>query len=139
MTMTSRVAPLDGDDSVAGAERLMGSADVVECRRDVFVVVGVLVRQHQAGCQGDCSGLLAVDLVHLGRPFPAFGVEVEAVSADPLRGAAAQCLREWRDVLKRVDVVGFVSGRPVNLRHGSCTQASRSDVSLIGPAQIRGR
>ena len=66
-----------------------------------------------------------------------FYVAISRGRADPLRGAPGQCLLELGDVLKRAEVVGFVFGSPVNLRHGSCTRASRSDVSLIGPAQLR--
>ena len=62
--------PLHRDNAVAGAERSVALADVVECRRDVLVVVWVLVREHQWCRWGDCSGLVAVDLFHLGRPFP---------------------------------------------------------------------
>ena len=65
-----------------------------------------------------------------------FYVAISRGRADPLRGAPGQCLLELGDVLKRAEVVGFVFGSPVNLRHGSRTRASRSDVSLIGPAQI---
>ena len=36
---------LCGDDAVAGAEWLVGSANVIEGRRNLFIVFGVLVRQ----------------------------------------------------------------------------------------------
>ena len=56
---------LHGDDPVAGAEGFVGSADVVERGRDVWVVVGVLVGQHKFGGGGDGAGLVSVDLFDL--------------------------------------------------------------------------
>lgn len=56
---------LHGDDPVAGAEGFVGSADVVERGRDVWVVVGVLVGQHKFGGGRDGAGLVPVDLFDL--------------------------------------------------------------------------
>ena len=56
---------LHDDDPVAGAEGFVGSADVVEGGRDVWVVVGVLVGQHKFGGGGDGAGLVSVDLFDL--------------------------------------------------------------------------
>ena len=44
---------LHGDDAVPGAERLQRPADVLEGRRDLFLVVRVLAREHQASRRGD--------------------------------------------------------------------------------------
>jgi len=57
---------LHGDDPVAGAEGFVGSADVVERGRNVGVVVGVLVGQHNFGGGRDGAGLVSVDLFNLG-------------------------------------------------------------------------
>jgi hypothetical protein len=136
MTTMSRVAPaLHGDDAVAAAERSVALADVLQCCRHVLVVVGVLVREHQVRGWGDCAGLVAVDLFHLGRPFPPLVGEVEAIPAHSLRRTAGKRAFKSGDALTRAVVVGFASTSPVNLRHSSCTRAPRSDVSLIGPAR----
>jgi hypothetical protein len=57
---------LHGDDPMAGAEGFVGSADVIERGRDVWVVVGVLVGQHKFGGEGDGAGVVSVDLFDLG-------------------------------------------------------------------------
>ena len=57
---------LHGDDPVPGAEGFVGSADVVERGRNVGVVVGVLVGQHNFGGGRDGAGLVSVDLFNLG-------------------------------------------------------------------------
>ena len=80
---------MDPDDAVASAERFMSPADVVECRRDVFIVFGVLVRKHLRGRRiSGSTGRIAVDLLDLGRPLPVFVGKVEAPPADPLGSAA---------------------------------------------------
>jgi hypothetical protein len=62
--------PLYVNDAVTGAERLMCAADLVESRRDVLIIVGVLVRQNQARCRGDRSRAVAVNLRNLGVTTP---------------------------------------------------------------------
>jgi hypothetical protein len=56
---------LDGDDAVAGAERFAGSADVVEGRRNLRVVLRVFVREHKLGRGGDSSVFIAVEPLDL--------------------------------------------------------------------------
>jgi hypothetical protein len=51
---------------MAGAEGFVGSADVIERGRDVWVVVGVLVGKHKFGGEGDGAGVVSVDLFDLG-------------------------------------------------------------------------
>ena len=79
--------------------------------------------------------MVAVDLFHLGRPFPPLVGEVEAIPAHALRRAAGKRLLKSGEALKRAVVVGFVFASPVNLRHSISTRASQSDVSLISPAR----
>ena len=103
----------------------VGSADVVERRRDLFVVVGVLVRKHQRGCRRDCSGLVAVDLLDLGRPFLACVAEVETVPADPLRGAAPIAVLDRGGL--NTDKVDYLSSR----QHPCCTLIARPPMSEV--------
>jgi hypothetical protein len=126
---------LHGDDAVAGAERSVALADVVQCCRNVLIVVGVLVREHQLCGWGDCSGSLAVDLFHLGRLFPPFVGKVEAIQAHSLSRASGKRALKCGAALKTAVVIGFVSANPVNLRHERNTRAPWSDVSVIGPAR----
>jgi hypothetical protein len=69
---------LDVDDAVAGAEGPVCSTDVVQRCRDVSQVVGMLVRQDQAGGRGDGARFVAVDAFDLGGPLPTFVGKVEA-------------------------------------------------------------
>ena len=61
--------------------------------------------------------MVAVDLIHLGRPFPPLVEEVEAIPAHSLNRAAGKRALKCGDALKRAVVVGFASASPVNLRH----------------------
>jgi hypothetical protein len=86
------------DDPVASAEGSVRPKDVVQRRRDMSYVVGMLVGQDEAGGWGDGSWLVAVDAFELGGPFPTFVGEVEAPGADVLRCPAGDGLLEWQVV-----------------------------------------
>ena len=59
-------APLDVDDAVAGAERLMRSTDVVQCGGYLLVVLGMFMGQHHAGCWFCGAGFIAVQSFDFG-------------------------------------------------------------------------
>jgi hypothetical protein len=86
------------DDPVAGAEGPVCSKDVIQRRRQLSPVVGMLVGQDKAGGRGDRSGFVAVDAFDLGGPFPTFVGEVEAPGADGLRCPAGDGLLDGHAV-----------------------------------------
>ena len=59
-------APLDVDDAVAGAERLMRSTDVVQCGGYLLVVLWMFMGQHHAGCWFCGAGFIAVQSFDFG-------------------------------------------------------------------------
>ena len=70
--------------------------DLFQRRRDLAVVVGVLVRQHQIGGRVHRAGLVAVHPLDLGRPLPALVGEIEPEPTDALGLAAGQCVLDRR-------------------------------------------
>src|SRR4029079_16904404 len=87
-------APLDVDDAVAGAERLMRSTDVVQCGGHLLVVLWMFMGQHHAGCWFRGAGFIAVQSFDFGSPFPPLVLEVQPEPPGGMRLASGQCLRE---------------------------------------------
>jgi hypothetical protein len=98
MTTTSRVAPCTSTIRWRALKGRCVRKDVIQRRRHVSPVVGMLVGQDKAGGRGDRSGFVAVDVFDLGGPFPTFVGEVEAPGADGLRCPAGDGLLDGHAV-----------------------------------------